>query len=535
MRLRGCVLLAALAALACLAADCGGGSGTGGARSRVETAALDPRCGSLGPSQFPPGFDFVPGDAARLVGLLFSPSLALAIDVAGDTPRVLQSPPILALPDDSDGDGAAEGSASVPDFPLLDGVTTRDPALAAAGLGLLSASNYEEVIFFRPDAGALYALEAELPAGARPEDFPRIPPNGAPALRTAISTHVCLKPDETLDSFGEDYAAGLPDFVFCDPAQRGSFFASFTSGAAVAAGRLFASMSNVGSRAGMPDTQFLPGAVLVYRLELGSAPRVSPDPDAPFILTQGFNPTHVTRFALRGREFILVTVTGAIGIQADDPTTTPIEAGTIVLSDASIEVIDAQTLSLVGSIPLGPAALVGDRLAIDPSGRVAVSGSRAGRMLLAVDLEALASLPASAPEPIALPDAVIFDAYAPLRIPAAANGPVPETCPGNTAGFAFNDAGDRIYVSEGCDGTLTRVGVALPVDRGDPVPPSSFFLIDSEAITAPLTPDTLGELRGPGELRVRPGVPGVDFDGPEVFFLASQPDSSVCGIHVESF
>ena len=36
-------------------------------------------------------------------------------------------------------------------------------------------------------------------------------------------------------------------------------------------------------------------------------------------------------------------------------------------------------------------------------------------------------------------------------------------------------------------------------------------------------------------VRVRPGVPGVDFDGPEVFLLASQPDSSVCGIHVESF
>jgi len=525
-----------VAAIACLAADCGGGTGTSGERSVVTTRPVDPRCASLGASEFPPGFDFVPGSAARVVGLLFSPSLAISLDVSGEAPAVLNVPPILALPDDSDGDGVDEGSATVLDFPLLDGLTTRDPALAAARLGLLTASNYEEVIFFQPDAGVLREVVAELPSGARPEDFPRIPPSGAPALRTAISTHVCVKPEQTLDSTGADYAAGLPDFVFCDPAQRGSFFASFTSGATVTAGRLFASMSNIGNRAGMSDTQFLPGAVLVYDVDLAAVPpRVMPSADSPFVITDGFNPTQVTRYAPPGREFVLVTVTGAVGIAADDPNTTPIETGTIVLSDASIEVIDAQTSSLVGTIPLGPAALAGDRLAIDPSGRVAVVGSQAGRMLFAVDLAPLVSLPPIANTPIVLSDAVIFDAYAPFRIPALADGPLPETCAGTTAGFAFNNAGDRIYVSETCDGTITQVGVVLPPDRDDPVPPANFFLIGSEAVTAPLTPDTLGQLRGPGSIRVRPGTPGTDFSGPDVFFLASEPDSPLCAVRGESF
>ncbi|MDH3519243.1 MAG: hypothetical protein OEM49_02205 [Myxococcales bacterium] len=536
MKRRARVLILLVASAVCLAADFCGGSGSRGERSVFEASEADVRCQSLGTSPFPPGFDFVPASPGRLVALNFSPSFVVPLDGSGAAPVIALAPPILAIPDDSDGDGVDEGSLAQPDFPLLDGVATGDPALAAAGLGLLTASNYEQVMLFHPSQGTMAWIEVALPPSARPQDFPRIPAWDAPALRTAISTRVCVKPEETLDSSGDDYAAGLPDFVFCDPSWRGSFFANFTSGAAVAADRLFVSMSNLGSGAGGPQTKFFPGAVLVYDLALDTdPPSAAPHASTPVVLTQHFNPTQVTRIALRGREFVLVTLTGAIGIQRDDPGTPEIEGGTTILSDAAIEVIDAETLSLVGVIPLGPAALGSDRLAIDPSGRVAAVGSEAGRLLFAVYLEPLASLPATAPTPIVLSDAVIFDAYAPLRLPARSGGPAPATCPGFTSGVAFNAAGDRVYVSERCDGTLTTVGVLLPADRADSVSPSSFFLVGSEPVTAPLTQETLGELRDPGALRVRPGIPGVDYHGPDLFFLASQPKASLCGIRVESF
>jgi hypothetical protein len=520
----------------CVAADCGGGSGSAGDPSVIETLDLDPRCQTLGPSAFPPGFDLVPGSDAQIVALNFSPSLVVPIDGAGAAPALATQPAILAIPDDSDADGVAEGSFNILAFPLLDGVNVHDPLLAAQELGLLTASNYEEVIFFRPRAGLLQALLAELSPDARPEDFPRIPVYGAAALRTAISTRICVKPTRTIDSFGDDYTLGLPDSVFCDPAQRGSFFARFTSGAAVAANRLFVSMSNVGRGAGGSETQYLPGAVLVFDLDFGaSPPRITPDPQTPFIITEAFNPTHVTRYASGDREFVLVSSSGAIGIEPDDPSTPEIEAGTRVLSDAAIEVIDAQTLALVATIPLGPAALAGDRLAIDPTGRIAAVGSEAGRLLFVIDLAPLATLPDTVTSPIVLRDAVIFDAFVPLEIPHRAGGPDSRTCPGFSSGVAFNQAGDRLFASERCDGSFTIYAYTLPVARDQPVDPSRFFVADSRPLLAPLTSQTLGELRDPGAILVRPGVPGVDFSGPDAFVLASQPDASICGIHTESF
>jgi len=34
---------------------------------------------------------------------------------------------------------------------------------------------------------------------------------------------------------------------------------------------------------------------------------------------------------------------------------------------------------------------------------------------------------------------------------------------------------------------------------------------------------------------VRPGIPGVDYSGPDVFFLAGLPEGAVCGIRMDSF
>lgn len=522
-----------LVAMLSLAGECGGGGGSGGLPVILFKTRLDARCPVL-PSVFPPGFEFIPGNLGRIAAANFSPSAVLTIDVNSDLPFIVPTPPIFELPDDSDGDGIAEGSPIEPDFPRLDDIVLGDPALAGSGIGLLTASGYEEVIFFRQARAALQPFQALVPAGFPAGDYPRLPAPGTAATRTAITTRACIKPDVTLDSRGADYAAGLPAAFFCDPARRGSFYGRFTSGAAVAAGRLFVSMSNLVSGAGSSNPQYLPGAVLVYDVDLASdPPTVAPNPSAPFIITTGFNPTHVTRYAVGGREFVLVTLTGAIGIVPDDPNTPDLETGTVVLTDGVIDVIDAQTLRVVARYPLGSSAPSFDRLAIDPSGRVAVTGSAAARWLLAVDLAPLATLPGNPAAPLDLSGSVVFDAAEPLRIPPLVGGPSPATCPGFTGGVAFNHAGDRIFVTERCDGTLSTLGFGLP-DPGDSVLPAGFAVLEREPFVAPLVADTLGRPRDPGKVRVRPGRPGVDYTGPDVFVSVNQPEGSVCGVRIES-
>ncbi len=534
------------AALVSVAADCGGGDGSGGSPAVVRRESLDPGCKVLS-SAFPPGLDFLPGEPTRIAVAEFSPSAVAFFDVTGPRPFATSVPQVLGIPDDSDGDGVNEGSGQVFDFPLLDGVFTSAPALAEAGLGLVSASEYEQVIVFRAQQGVLAEIDVFVPDSdvIAADDYPRLPRPGDPAVtRTAISTQACVKPEQTLDSDGNDYAAGLPDFVFCDPTRRGSFEAGYSSSATVIrssadsgldATRMFVSMSNLGSRRGQSDTQFLPGAVLIYDLDLDAQPRprASPNADVPFLITGGFNPTHVTRYVSPdGAAFALVTVTGALGIQEDDPRTRPVEAGSVVRSEGSIEVIDVDSLERVAIIPLGLAGLTTDRLAIDPSGRVAVVGSSAGRNVFAVDLAALDGLPESLAEPVVLDEAVVFDADAPFRIPATPGGAPPESCPGWTEGAAFNHDGTRLYVTDYCDGTLTTIGVSLPDGREQSLSPAIFERLRVDPLVAPLREDTFGQARAPGALRARPGVPGVDYTGAELFSLINL-EGQLCSIVFE--
>ncbi len=72
------------------------------------------------------------------------------------------------------------------------------------------------------------------------------------------------------------------------------------------AGRLFASMSNLGTRQGRPDTQYLPGAVLVFDFDLANAV-VGPNAGTPVILTTDFNPTDVTAYSVAGRRVVNFT------------------------------------------------------------------------------------------------------------------------------------------------------------------------------------------------------------------------------------
>lgn len=520
--------LATLSA-ALLGGKCGAGGGGGGEPSVRSVQSPDPRCAALG-SQFPPGFDFVPGSPQIAWVADLSPPTLIPFDVDFEPPQAPAGAAPFLLPFDSDGDGIQEGSAAQPLAPILDGVAGVAPDLA-----LVTASAYEEVIFFAPDAGALRRFDVSVPATSARSDNPLLPDPGSTESRTALSTFACVRPPAgALDSRGDPIASSVPVAGFCD-ASVPSYLASFTSGAVVAAGHLFVSMSNVGDDAGTANTQYLPGAVLVYDIDLAaSPPRVSPNAAVPVIVTTAFNPTHVTAHSVGAREFVLVTASGGIGIAEDDPNTGPVEGGGIALSDAAIDVIDAQSLELVASYPLGPAALSFGPLAIDPTGRVAVAGSAASRSLFAVDLAPLASLASSLAVPESLAGAVIFDAAAPFAIPALAGGAPLASCPGFTVGAAFNAAGDLLFAADQCDGTLARITVDLTGAPPLPVPTARFALFDLLPVAAPLRPDTLGQPRAPGLVRVRCGRPGVDYTGPDVFVSISEPEGLLCAIRIES-
>ncbi|MDJ0850960.1 MAG: hypothetical protein QNK04_21525 [Myxococcota bacterium] len=513
----------ALLMAALLGSDCGGGSGSGGGDSVRRVQPVDPRCATLS-SFFPSGFDFVPGRPELGWVVDQNPPTLIPLDTTGVPPQPADGfeEGGFLIPDDSDGDGQDD-----PVSPVVD-----DFDAVREDLALVTASEYEVVLFFDPVAGRLREFDVRLPRALDPRDYPFYPPGGATEKRTGVSNFFCLRPAPgALDSQGNPLVVNE-----CGGAAP-SYFGIFTSGAALAGGRMFVSMSNL--QQGGIEPVYRPGAVLVFQLDADRDPPIArPNGAVPYVFTTGYNPTHVTPVSVGGRDFVLVTVSGAVGLREDDPATDEIEAGGVPLTPAAIDVIDAQSLELVATIPLGLAGLSFDRLAVDPTGRVAAVGSAAGRLVFVVDLAPLASLPSSVTRPVVLdgsegPSAVVFDAASPLEIPAADFGAPEASCAGFSVGLAFNDAGDRIYVTEFCDGTLATVGVDLSGSPPVPVPQDRFAVVDLDDLFAPLRAETDGLPRAPGTLEVRPGVPGVDYDGPDLTVLVGQPGLA-CGIRVES-
>lgn len=515
---RGALRTLALVALGWmhLGGSCGGGSGGGGDAPVIRVETPDSRCIAL-PSAFPAGFDFAANGTALAAS--FTPGVVVPVDVEPVPPRAAAPGPFADLRSAV----AADACGGFLD-PAFDGVVAAAPDLA-----LVTASSCEAVAFVTPASGALRTLTVATPAGVPVGEWPFSPAPGASEARVAVPTRTCVRPAPgALDSHGAPIATS------CNGAP--GYFSSFSSGAVAAAGALFVSTSNLGANPGRPDTQFLPGSVLVFDFD-AAAGRIEP---AAILATSGFNPTHVTAYtAPGGRAFVLVTVSGALGLRPDDPATPEREAGGAALSPAAIDVIDAAERRVVATIPLGLAGASFDRLAIDPTGRVAVAGSAVGRRLFAVDLAPLASI-ALAPgaPPLVLdgssgPNAVIFDAAAPLELPARPNGAPLATCPGFVVGVDFDATGTKLFATDFCDGTLAIVGVDL-ASGAAPLPPGRFRVLESIPITAPLGAASLGLARAPGALRVRPGRPGVDYRGPDVWFSLGLPEGALCGVRVDS-
>ena len=233
-------LLIALCSIALIGSQCGGGDGSSGGPLRIRKTSPDPRCKIL-TAPFPGLFDFVDGLAGRVIVSVPDRKDLISFDVEGSIPDELPDAS-LRLPQDSDGDGKAFGLESIL-FPVIDGIMGFDRELA-----FVTASLYEEVLFFRPSTGALRSLSIYVPPDYVKSFNSQLPdPGSPPALRTALSTFACVVPEAgALDSRGEPIADSTVLDERCSEPGRPGFETSFTSGAAVAGDYLFVSTSNLG-------------------------------------------------------------------------------------------------------------------------------------------------------------------------------------------------------------------------------------------------------------------------------------------------
>ncbi len=545
------LLVLALLTVALLGNRCGGGDGSGGHPPSIRVP-LD-EC-ALVRGAFPAGFDFLPESDGHAVIIGSFPAAAIFLDIGGDVPSLLlEDATIQPVPPDSDGNGESdEDQRLCPADSTSKSATLGGPLGVSSELAFVTSSGFEQVMFFASPDGRLLEFDVTNPPNPASgsyhgEDYPYLP--HVSGARTAVSTSACvyLPPDPDT---GDPVLASTGDVVGRHPccnrvAGMQSFMTSFTADMALAAGHLFVTTSNL-DRLRTDDGRYFPGTVLVYDYDPEVDPRaIQPNTDTPLLFTTGFNPTGISSYTTpRGRELVLVANTGANrtdGVGASN-----------ILSEAFIDVIDAASRRHVATIPMGFAGLSFSGLAIDPLKRVAFVGSFSLRFAYAIDLRIFDDedlyvgsevVVLDGTDPV-FPDARIFHADAPFVVPDREDGPHPLLCEGWTQ-VAINAAGDLAYVTDRCDGTLSEIRFLEPTEScasagsSDhccdriPLPASCFETGVVREITAPSTA-SVGK-RDPAQIRVRPGEPGVDYTGPDVFFIVNSPEGRLCNLRVDSF
>ena len=271
-----------------------------------------------------------------------------------------------------------------------------------------------------------------------------------------------------------------------------SFPVSFPSGAALLDDKLYISTSNI-RRAGA-DPIFYPGTVLVFARDGSTSPPTYAPADTPVLVTTAFNPTGVTPYQ---DGILLVTNTGVLDIE---------EGSGAPRSEATIDVVDTGAERIVGTIPLGYGAPSFKPIAIDHEYEVGFIGSAAFNHVYEIDLEGLEELLGTEPEaPPLLPDRVIAGADNPIVVT-----PAPSGSPEFVHQVATASYGGAAFATCFNGGWLARLDTS--------VRPAAVRSLTR--LTEPMP--SLSEV-GPGPLAARPGRPGEDFTGDDLFVLTGYP------------
>ena len=539
MRTRNVVSRLTLALILTASLGCPGDGAGGGAPLIINHST--PECVVFG-SGFPSGFDVLTSDGGEAAVAQFSPSAVLGLDLESEPPRLLATQGIPDLPEvpssvpnvtrvDSDSDGLSDGELSAAlGFRDQDPRTGNLRAISPEWVALVT-SGYEQILFLNPQNGLLRRARISTPPATvdfDPADWPFWPAVASNPLRSGFSTRACVYATGLTDSNG----GAIGPEPRCDGVRDG-FFTGFTADVLPIGDQIFVATSNLlrSSRA-----QFAPGTVLAFELDRSvDPPLVRPNPVKTIILTTAYNPTSLTSYTTPlGRELLLVGLTGSIALGTGPD---------LVRTDSAIDVIDIATRELIATIPLGLAGIGFSGMAIDPTQRLGLLGAVTRRALFGIDLAALDDPDlglGSEPLPIRLdgsvsgyPDARVFEASNAFELPKRPDGPSDSICTTQTS-VAIQGAGRFVAATDYCDGTISVLDLELPASRSTPLDPSRVLTLDRVINATDPIIDTASEIRAIGRIVIRPGTPGIDFNGPDVHFTAGIPKGAVCGIRIDA-
>ena len=539
MRTRNVVSRLTLALILTASLGCPG-DGTGGGAPLIINHST-PECVVFG-SGFPSGFDVLTSDGGEAAVAQFSPSAVLGLDLESEPPRLLATQGIPDLPEvpssvpnvmrvDSDSDGLSDGELSA-----ALGFNDQDPRTGnlrtvSPDRVVLVTSGYEQILFFNPRDGLLQLAQLSTPpvsAVFDPADWPFWPPVGSTPRRSGFSTRACVYGTGFTDSNGDPIG---PE-PRCDGIRDG-FFTGFTADVLPVGDQIFVATSNLLSSS---RAQFAPGTVLAFVLDRSANPPiVQPNPVETIILTSEYNPTSLTRYTTpSGRDLLLVGLTGSIALGTGPD---------LVRTDSAIDVIDVATRELIATIPLGPAGIGFSGMAIDPTQRLGLLGAATRRALFGIDLAALddpdlglgsETLPIRLDGSVAgYRDARVFEASNAFALPKRQDGPSDSICTTQTS-VAIQGAGRFVAATDFCDGTISVLDLELPASRSTPIDPTRVLTLDRVLNATDPIIDTATDLRAIGRIVIRPGTPGIDFNGPDVHFTAGIPKGAICGIRIDA-
>jgi hypothetical protein len=284
---------------------------------------------------------------------------------------------------------------------------------------------------------------------------------------------------------------------------------TLTSGVALMGEKVYICSSNF-TRTGT-NPKCAPGTVMIVDLD-----EIADPPDVDIIVTSAFNPTEVTPLDDR---ILLVTNTGVLAIGEDD--------NGVPLTEGSVDVVDTQGDCIIATYPLGMGAPSFAKIALAEKGgeiRRGYLGSAAFNHVYELDLTGLDAYLDTCPVPGDVPR---LDS----KVLAGPDDPVRATKdPANTANLVVqsvvNHNGKRGYATGFNTGTLAVLELETETDgAGMPLPSKKSPLRIIQA-TDPLP--TQNE-SGPGPVAVRPGEPGEDYQGPDVFLLTGTPIGELRG------
>lgn len=271
----------------------------------------------------------------------------------------------------------------------------------------------------------------------------------------------------TISGLTLSWPAGTPNSKGIDVGAR-ALPITFTSGAASSNGRVFFAASNLDA-----SFDYNPGAVVSFAVD----PVTKAISNGVVFRTTDFNPTALTRVKTPRGDLLLATNSGVFG------------SGT-----SSIDVIDPISLQLKATIPCGRRDAAGP-VSVSRDGRRGYLGSQAAAEVYVLDLESLGDELANT---------------APTSRPARFLG-----------GYTLPAAGSFAYVS---GLALSHSGTYLYAVNFNQ---SELFVIDLTSSPRPgLAARATGFARSgnvanyeglASKVLVRPGVPGVDFQGPSLY------------------